>query len=115
MKGGYLGFPIVDPMVVREVGEDQQKWWKQRCGTDLKFRIFGKAKQWEMVFDALEKFLGRRLLLQLSRRQSASQHRKTRNRIDTELLGFDLCIEFFESEAPGERGIFAQPWGFRGW
>lgn len=31
--------------------------------TNLKFRVVGKAKPWEVILDALEKFLGRRLVL----------------------------------------------------
>ena len=26
MKGGYLKFPIVDPTIIREVAEHQQRW-----------------------------------------------------------------------------------------
>lgn len=114
MKGRCLKFPIVDPTMIREVAEHQQRWWERVCRTDLKFRVFGKAKQWEVVLDALEKFLGCRLLLQLPRRQSASQHRKMGDRIGTNLLRFDLCIESFKSKTPGERGISTQPWGSRG-
>lgn len=89
MRGRRLGFPTVDPIMAYIA---EAHWWsqKRREGTDLEFHVANEAKPRKVIFDALEKFLGRRLLVQLARSKSAPQHCKTRDGIDSNLLGFYL-------------------------
>ena len=82
---------------------------------NLKFRVVGEAKPWEVILDALEQLLGSGLRLQLARRQSAPQDREMRDFFRGNVLRFDPPVESFEREALGKRDVTTQTWGFHGW
>ena len=69
------------------MAEDHQRPREEGQRTNLKISVVGEAKLRKVLFNALEKVLGRRLFYEFSRCQGAPQYRKTGDDINSYLLG----------------------------